>query len=357
MKREPIIYAVLLLAALGMSYGTWTRQGRVSDGETAGVQIWDDDADRIVGVVYAKPNQTVRVERRVDSAGRDPSYLWAIVDTAEFVVAEDPGKRLLEMLAAPRALRDLGPADAEKRKTFGLDSATARLTVQFRERERELIVGGPVFATADRYALEPTRDRIYVLPAELVQPLDNALSLLPERRLHWFAPSRIGTVTVRSGERTRTMLRTSGDTYSAATWAPPEAPERADQTFANFIQRVEQLWVSRYAPRLDPATLTLVLRVDYVNERGRPLGFLELYRRPGQGETPEYYVRTELTRVPTRTYDGLAQGVERDLSQIFSENEGRRQTAQSAAGSVDRPAARPVVAGAGRAAGRAAQAS
>jgi hypothetical protein len=81
------------------------------------------------------------------------------------------------------------------------------------------------------------------------------------------------------------------------------------------MDRVTQLWAEQYAPQVDQSTLRELVRLDYQNDRGEPLGHLALLR--SQAGTPEYYLVTEHTRVPVRAFAGSAEAVARDVEQLF----------------------------------------
>jgi hypothetical protein len=314
-----LTYAVLLVASLALAFRTWTHEDR---GETAAgtVQPWQRRADDVVALEYTRPGQRLEIQRRGTG---DAAYLWATVDTSAFVVGADAGQRLLDALASPHALRDLGTPDARERHGYGLDTARTRLLIRFRDGSRDLLMGGTTYMTGDRYVLDHASGHVYVLPQGAVSPLDDAAQMLPERRLHAFTPERVAAVTLRGAGRTLSMRRLAGagggtgeaGAPAPSGWAPAAGPERPDPAFGTFMQRLDGLWAASYAAREDSRTLVPVLRVDYADRWGRPLGFLELFRRPGSGPSPEYFARTELTRVLVRLYPGAGDNLAADVAQ------------------------------------------
>ncbi|MBI4538931.1 MAG: DUF4340 domain-containing protein [Gemmatimonadetes bacterium] len=339
--RLAVVHALLLAAALAFAYQTWTRD--TSARTVAGLAtLWERSPNEIAAVSYQADDKTVVVERR--SAG-EGEFLWGTsfarrrpfaaaaqpagadtapgakpaetVDTSEFLVGEE-GKRLFEELATLRAVRDLGVVeDTARRREYGLVEPTGRIVIQFRDEARELEVGGDIYGSGDRYVLEPQSGRTYVVSGSLIRLAEAGDLTLMERRLHAFEADKVATVRVRSSTRERTMQRSGGQQFGSSVWTRPETPDQPDQTFANFMQRLEQLWISGYATTLDPSTLSLVVRVDYFGEEGPPLGYLELLKRTNAERKVEYYLRTELGRVLTRTYEGLAESVDKDVAQLF----------------------------------------
>lgn len=341
--REPVVYAVLLLLALGFAYQTWARD-ETDGADAARVPVWEESPDAVLAVRYVAAEDSVLIERR--GSGED-GYLWAtvrepgttpppagagadsaaagevgdtataqVVDTTVFVVSAR-GDRLVEDLAAPQALRDLGVVDDAGKAEYGLADTTARITVDFGETVREVVIGSEVYGSGDRYALDPATSRAYVLPEDVVDPLENATARLLERRLHAFGRNDVTRVIAHAGGQERVMQRSEGTDIGDESWTAPDTPDRPDQTFANFMDRLRRLWVNEYEPDLDVSGLERVIRVEYFGAEEESLGFLELFRRAGADGEPEYLLRTELTRVPARTYGRLAEEVAGDVEQIF----------------------------------------
>jgi hypothetical protein len=315
-------HAVLLAVALGAAYLTWTR-GSEAPPAPGSVELWEGEPEQVEAIRFAGLGRRVAVERRSDDRG---SHFWAVVtpldpDSAvqlgqpartEFLVGEQ-GDELVRGLAAPRALRDLGAVDAEREREYGFAERTSELEVDVDGETHRLIVGGFVFGTGDRYAKVPESGRVYVLQSTLF-PMLEAPETLTERRLHTFMPEDVGIVVLHASGGERTMRRASSPT-GVSSWAPADTPDRPDQTFATFMERVQQLWAEQYAPQVDRSGLRELMRLDYQSESGEPLGYLALLR--SEGATPEYFLISEHTRVPVRAFAGAADALARDVEQLF----------------------------------------
>ncbi len=319
MKREPIVYGVLLAASLLVAFRTWRGADRAD--APKGVELWRDRADDIQAIDFERPGEKVHIQLR--AGGTDSAYYWATADTAEYLVAKDAGQRLLDALAAPVGERDLGKPSAADRHAFGLDTARERITVRLSNHTRRLLVGASVYSTDERYVLDEGSGRVYPLRPDITQTFENAAGLLPERRMHGFAPDQVGGVTISGGGRTRAMRRAGDNPATGGNWVAPSGDQKPDVSFAGFMQQLGQLYVQSYAPRETGAGLTLVMRVDYTDKRGRPLGYLELLSRPASGPTPDYFLRSELTRGFVHGWSGTADNVAKDLPQVLSAGGGR----------------------------------
>jgi hypothetical protein len=306
-KREPLVYAVLLVAALALAFRSWTHEDQ-SQFKAGSFELWHEQPDAIVSIDYSEPGQHLVMQRL---GPKDAPYLWATEDTSAFRMDEGTSRRLLEALAAPRAERDLGTADARARRAYGLDTSRTRVVVRSRSASRELLIGmNTVDRTGDWYALEPRSGHVYVMPALQLPPLTGAAQMLLERRLHAFSSDSVGTVSVRSADRTVARRRIVAADRTApgmarASWVPLSGAAQPDTAFATFMMDLNGAAAASYAARENPRAMPLVLRVDYADNQGRAQGFLELFQRPGTDGKAEYFARTELTGTLVRLYPGL----------------------------------------------------
>lgn len=333
--RSVAVHAALLLVALLVAYQTWTREE--TEGERSRpVVVMDGELEDFRAVRWATETKTLTVERREEG---DESYLWGtevrrvagaladsgpagtplLADTAEFPVGRD-GDELVGLLAPLRALRDMGTVDEGQRVAYGLaDTAYyGVLTVELGDRTREFRVGSAVYGGGDRYTAETGGERVWVLPSLIFQKVEGGEGILRERQLHAFALTDVSRVRISTEGGERERVRRRGERPGVLLWTPADAPGETDQTFANFVERVEQLWITRYLPEISLDALTRILRVDYSGEEGAPLGYLELYRDAAEpGQAPTYVLRTEKTRVPGEAAQAVADRVSEDVRQLF----------------------------------------
>lgn len=345
--RSALIHGSLLALALVAGWLVWTDEG-ADDSEAEGVLVWSSDPADVRSLTYTSDERTVRVERREEDGER---YLWGIetlpsepgpateplpdsaaVPEADSAAMEEPestgpvtrsfpvgalGDELFERLGELRALRDLGFLDESRRADYGITDESPTVTIETGRGTHELRVGGTVFGGQERYAVDPTTGRGVVLRGDMVRRLQIGAGAIRERALHTYLARDVALATVRSTLGERVMAREPGDELDAV-WSAPDAPGEADQTFANFMARLDQLSVSDYTPDLAPDDLDFLLRADYQDADGEALGYLELFRMPGSGEGPaRYFVRTERTRVLGEVFSTLGERVEEDLAQVF----------------------------------------
>ena len=243
------------------------------------------------------------------SSGPSRSRAREDPDTLEFPVGA-PGHTLVGRLAALRVIRDLGVVSPEMITQFGLDELDERITVTFRDGQRELVLGDSIFGSPARYVLEPATGAGYVVANDIVTPLRIGEGAIRERFLHLFADGDVATVRVTSSAGERAMARDE-----SGSWTPVDGGQ-PNEAFANFMQRVGQLAIGGYGADPAPETLRLLLRVDYMDAEGATLGFLEMLRDDG-AEMDSYLIRSERTRVLAYAVTTLAERVEQGLGDVF----------------------------------------
>ena len=325
--RGVFLHGGLLLAALVASVLTWTGS-RPLVVQSERTVVWDRDTTEITAIEYRSESHDIDITRRTFETGE---YLWGVesrrggptdaVESRLEFPAGAPGADLVEGLARLGVVRDLGPLDEDNAPRFGLSEPGATLTVVFGGERRELAIGNETPGGADRYGDDRTAGRAYVIPGGLVSPLETGVGALRERRIHYFGAADIMSVRVEVGERSRLMVRSGEDQLGGATWASSDTPDRPDQTFANFMERIGQLAIEGFRNRTDLPLMERRLRMEYFDDDGESIGFTELHRSvvgPGSGPAEvEFFVLSERMPVPADAIRSLAERVDADLEEIF----------------------------------------
>ncbi len=308
--RRLSLQAALFGAAALWAYLTWIRP-EVGVVDRSRFLVWERDTTDVVSIRYVSPEKAVRVERRTDADG---SFYWGAESGAGTGAGEYPvgvaGSTLSGRLAALRVVRALGTVPAGDREPYGLDEPRERIEIDFRDERRELLLGDSVYGGDDRYALDAGTEAGYVLPGEIVRPLRTGEGALRERWIHDFRDTDVTSVRVSSGGRERVMVRPNG-----GDWSPAGGGE-SDPAFGNFMQRVEQMAIGGFDSLPPPEELAPLLRLDYFDDDGDAMGFLELARHAASERNP-YYLRSERTRVWARALTALAERVEEGLADLF----------------------------------------
>lgn len=245
----------------------------------------------------------------------------------------DNGQKVVTSFYKARAMRDLGVLDDKAKQDYKFAETKGTLEVTFRDGKRTFALGGDVYG--DRYILDSTTGRGYVLSKELVSALEVGESSLQLTEPKGFEATKIDSVVIESGGRTKNAKRieTEKDGKKVKTWGDA-ATMKADSTLGTFIDNANNLRPTEYAPDLKVETLTPVVRLTYRDAPGATLGTLTLFRRekagvlpegqeldpanPPKGET-EYYILTERTHVPALVLKDNAERTEGDVPIVFGD--------------------------------------
>jgi hypothetical protein len=245
----------------------------------------------------------------------------------------DNGEKVVKSYYRARALRDLGILDDKAKQDYKFAETKGTLEVTFRDGKRTFALGGDVYG--DRYILESSTGRGYVLSKELVSALEVGESSLQLTDPKGFDATKIDSVVIESGGRAKNAKRieTEKDGKKVKTWGDA-ATGKADAMLGTFIDNANNLRPTEYAPDLKVESLTPVVRLTYRDPTSTTLGTLTLFRRekpgvlpegqeldpanPPKGET-EYYIVTERTHVPALVLKDNAARTEGDVPIVFGD--------------------------------------
>jgi hypothetical protein len=313
-----LIHGVLLLAVLGFSYQTWTREKKVEP-KTGKVVVWSTSEDKVSAIVYQTKDRDVRLDRKAGDGG---SYLWGTetrttrvrpptkpgeapdpaaektTTTSREFPADERGEEALTDLAELRALRDLGELTEEDKKKYELIDSTDSITVYYEGGQHSIILGGRVYGGADRYIIDTATNRGYAIAGKIISPLHGGESGMNLRKLHTFKDDDVGKVALTGdalGGKQLGLLRTEveGETGKKKGWADERTPDKLDQTLANVLDRIgEKVRPTQYdeeAAITKLAPLVKVMTARYTDKAGKELGFFELYKvtEPAPEPPPE----------------------------------------------------------------------
>ncbi len=332
--------AILALAA-GFAYRTWTYDASKAPkhGET---ELWPGTPDQIREVRFETKGGSLSLVPRQDSNGRyfvgtvkktappeppKPSAAQSIggkdvpaappaePKTAYFVATKD-GEAFLGSLAPLHALRVLGKiADADKAE-FGFDKKEGTLTL-VTDKERTLIFGGETPGGSDYYAKDEATGDAYVISGAIVRDLTNADQRLVEHKLHAWDDSDAKRVKITADGVTREFIRSAA---AKSAWTKPSAPNDKDETATNWLAKIERVRTTSYDGQTlnpPPAAGDVFLHIEYFDSR-KPIGFLELVRRHGDGDKIDYVVKTEQTRWYAGVIRSQIEQIEQDMKSVVN---------------------------------------
>lgn len=242
----------------------------------------------------------------------------------------------LTKIAPLRAVRGLGEIPESEFKPYGFDEVGTFLHVGCGGRKVEFQVGGRTFGSGQRYLRDPATKQVYLFEAAVTSDLESAQYKFMQIELHAFPLSDVDEAVVRAHGAERRLLHRERNDKNKAQWVDKAEPDRRNETYGNWFDRVARLRVTDYlkegakpGSELEAAgAMTPVVAVEYLLE-GKPKDKLEIVRVDAEGKGL-YYARTGATRAWTRIYDSIAKEVEQDAALVM----GVEQAEGSAAGGL-----------------------
>jgi hypothetical protein len=282
----------------------------------------DGDGRYFVGTIETLPEKAKPAAADAGAPVPDPHAPHAVSDSSEpkRFISLTKGGELAESLATLKASRVLGKIAPERIPDFGFDKTDqGELKVVVAGKEHTLQLGEKTPGGSDRYVRNTSTGEAYVIPGSIANDLTAADNRLIERDFHSFGDEKIGKVVIKTATGTREVVRHA---VEKDFWARPESPDTKDETVSNWMTKVDRLRVTTYVETLDPAPKPedQVVTVEYFNDKGRKLGFLELVRRPAKDakEKPEYVAKSERTRWHATVLRSTAEQIEQDLGSVVT---------------------------------------
>jgi hypothetical protein len=275
------------------------------------------------GAPAAKPPSAHGDPHGADPHGADPHGDHAqapeSTETKRFI-SLTKGNELAESLATLKATRVLGKIAPERIPDFGFDKTElGTLKVVVAGKEHNLQLGEKTPGGSDRYVRDTSTGEAFVIAGLIANDLTAADNRLIEREFHDFGDEKVAKVVLTSATGTREVVRHA---VEKDFWAKPESPDTKDETVSNWMTKVDRLKVTTYIEAVEPAPKPedKVVQVEYFNDRGRRLGFLELVRLPSKDakEKPDYVARSERTRWQATVLRSTAEQIDQDLPSVIA---------------------------------------
>lgn len=332
------VFVVAGALALRASFG-----GHSKGEQDGSVEIWGGTPAKIERIEFHTKKQRVTLEAAEDENGR--YFVGALLTTkpakgepanphapAEPPDLDDPkaeklnerfiavteAQKLAEQLAPMRVARVLGKLDDSRQDEFGFDADHGTLGVTLGGTTHQLVLGGKTPGGGDVYARNLDSGEGYVLSGKISSPLGSAQTRLIERDLHGFSDDDVARVRISKGGVSRELVKQN---EQKGFWGDPNTPDTKDETASNWMSKLERLRVSEYLENPEPpvSPSDLVLRVDYLGQGNKVLGFIEVSHRPPRAgsEQGEYCARTEHTRWQVSILRSVGEQLEQDVGSVL----------------------------------------
>jgi hypothetical protein len=327
--RNVTIHAGLLLLG-GVAAGfAWSKDKTPHSTQETNVVVWNARPSDISRIVHETKGKRLELEAREEKKGGERWYFGKVeyppvpgsnpmptMKPAVFA-SVGPATKVVEAFAPFKALRSLGKVPPSREAEFGFDKKEASLTFTVSGKERKLFIGGIAPGAGDTYVLDSASNEAYVLKSDPLRDIEGGETRLLERDQHAFKEPDIAQAKITAGGKTRVVVRSGPD--NKRIWADPADKEKADETVANWMQKIDHLRVNEFAAN-PPAGQTVVLRVEYEGS-GKSLGYFELSKSPAADPSSsvknEYWIMTEHTHLPGKLLPSAGEGVEQDLTSVL----------------------------------------
>lgn len=326
--RAYFVHAGLFVLATASAISVWTREEQPKALVQSEATVWQGREEDVAKIAFEGKTKKVSLEAKRDDLGAYYVGTFERESSAPPKGADPnaPGKtkfefvsvggaqKLAKSLSTLKALRALGKIPDDRAGEFGLAEPEGTLFVTVRGAERKLVIGGTTPGGGDRYVKDPATGETYVIDGDAVRDLDTAESKLVERDLHEWKETEVTAAALEVGGKSRQLVR--GGPEGKRFWADPGAPDQKDETIGNWMAKLDRLRPTDYVMS-PPQGKQDVLRVEY-KAGSRVLGNLELVRVPAADPSgkPEYYVKSERTRMYAKVPAQTAEQVDQDLGSI-----------------------------------------
>lgn len=323
-KARLATHGALLLVAASAALYMWTRDKTVEGKATTGVVVWSGRPAEVQRIEYESSTRKVLLEAR-----QGPDGMWyegtaekelAVIGqpdagpppepqrTTVRIVSVKAGNRIAETLAPMRAIRELGVVPESKAEDFGFKQPSGTLTVTIDGKTHKLTIGGLTFGGGDRYARDES-GKVYAIDGKLIRDLDAGEAALNERMLHGFEHDEVQRVRITSQGKSTEVLRRGPE--GKKFWAVATAPDQPDEEATTYMAKVDRLHPTEYLkePGQPVRDDHLVVKLSYEGASGS-LGFVELFKLPGEDDKAKYLIRTERTHGFATVYPTSGEQVE-----------------------------------------------
>lgn len=384
------IHALLAVVGLGLAYQTWTREDEVEERPPGEVEVLACTPDQLTKLEIDTPTSQVTVEPVQDGADRvywitsqrkdpkkdaakdagvaseaqeasapatEPGAGEAAGDAPAAPQAPDAGApaeeekkpahrvrdplapirllasskfdEYLKLVTPLRAIRGLGVIGEDRFEEFGFDDVGTYWRMECGGQKVAFDVGGRTFGAGNRYLRVPETGQVYLFEGKVVSDLQSAQYKFMQNELHNFELADADEARIAAQGAERHLLHRNRRVKGQARWVDAAEPDRRNELFGNWFQRVERLKVRTYlGPDEKPGSdleggevsePEHVMTISYAAE-GKPLGEVEIDRVRSL-DAEFFYAKSEATRGWVSLYDTAAKGVAIDIAIVAGADE------------------------------------
>jgi hypothetical protein len=269
----------------------------------------------------ADPAQPPAPEPKKEARPYDPDAAITFLANAKF-------DELLKSLAPLRAVRALGEIPKDKYAQFGFDKVGTYFRMECGGKKLALDVGGRTYGAGDRYVRDPKAKESYLLEGRIVSELQSAQFKFMQGELHDFALTDVDEAVVSAQGMQRKLTHRNRLVKEEARWVDAAAPDRRNELFGNWFERVGRLKAKAYLGegqqpgadlKIEAKPPAPVVSIEYKLE-GKPKDKVEIVKVDTE-QGAFYYAKSGTTRLWVSMYDSLAKQVDEDVAMVVGAEE------------------------------------
>jgi hypothetical protein len=286
------------------------------------------------------PAQPPAPEPKKEARPYDPDAAITFLANAKF-------DELLKSLAPLRAVRALGEIPKAKYAQFGFDKVGTYLRMECGGKKLALDVGGRTYGAGDRYVRDPKAKESYLLEGRIVSELQSAQFKFMQGELHDFALTDVDEAVVSAQGMQRKLVHRNRLVKEEARWVDAAAPDRRNELFGNWFERVGRLKAKAYLAegqqpggdlKIEAKPPAPVVSIEYKLE-AKPKDKVEIVKVDTE-QGAFYYAKSGTTRRWVSLYDSLAKQVDEDVAMVVGAEEAPAESSMPG-GAAEPGASRP----------------
>ncbi|MFO0726591.1 MAG: DUF4340 domain-containing protein [Myxococcota bacterium] len=315
--REVRILGGSLIVLMVLGYLSFTKKDEAVTAEK--VTILEAKPEQIQGISMITRTQTVSFERRKGPSGDE--FPWFGIEANKKKRGFKGNKStpsMLEGFAPFTAIRTLGAeVGGDQLAETKLDKPDAKLILRIGNSDKVYEIGGRTFGTRDYYVRAKGGKEIFLVASKTLADFEFPESRFMQRQLKEIETKDTTSVMLKAGKKEKRFIQQNRLSSKDAFWAAQDAPDAKNETFENYLHKVESLAATGYAEESVLASATKVLEVSW-HEEEKPKDVLTIYRA-GEPGKEKYYGVSTVTVLPVELPKTSTEQVEQDLASVLAD--------------------------------------
>jgi hypothetical protein len=320
MIRDILIYAVVLVAALGLAYQSSLPK---SASESAVVNWVDISADSIQSVELTSPKLSVLAQK---SGGK----FWIDFNSTgeegqpaeqENFLANKEFKEMVESFGPFEVMRVIGKVEESGLNEFGLGSTAGRLVVKYGQgKEFTLKLGSKPYSSSNRYVYDEAKGSVLLIAGRHIEKFERARNRLYERDITDIKWDELVAAELTVGDRSKKLIRTRKGDDGVVGWSTEAEDSKPKALFQNWFGKLEKLKLTAFGTGDETKLIEAIppfMTVSLANKQGQSEK-LE-FRKSDNNGAITYWIKSDFIGAFAKLNQSRLDTIEKDLAPILEE--------------------------------------